>query len=77
MSEFEKQELKAQLNRIERCLTGDSDMGQLGLVSRVDNHDGRLKRIERWVFQVVTSAALMTGLCVIIYKVMTDWWPHK
>lgn len=75
MSATETQDIKEQLNRIERCLVGDPEMGQLGLVARTNNHAGRIKRLEMWVFRIGVAAAVSAGVVGLIYKVATDWWP--
>lgn len=76
MSDDEKREMKDQLNRIERCLTGDAEMGQLGLVGRMNNHAGRIKRLEQWVFYYGACGAGGAATIALIYKVLTDWLPH-
>lgn len=70
-------EIREQLNRIERCLTGDEAMGQQGLVSRVNNHSTRIKQLELWVFRVAVGTGAVTAGIGLVYKVATDWWPHR
>lgn len=77
MSDDALREFKAQLNRIERCLTGDPEMGQRGLVARVDNHGDRIKTLERWRFYYGAVAGGALGVIVLIYKLVTDWWPRR
>lgn len=73
MSDDEKNAMKEQLDRIERCLIGDEPMGQFGLVSRVNNHASRIKRLERWsVYLLGACAALLA-----VYRIYVDLWPHK
>lgn len=64
MSESDQQEFKAQLNRIERCLAGDTAMGQVGLVAQINSHEARLSRIER----LALYAAGASGAVVVIYN---------
>ena len=58
--------------RIERCLLGDEAMGQFGLVSRVNNHASRIKRLERWALYVFAVSAVLG----VVYKIVVDFWPH-
>ncbi len=61
MSDEEVDEIKEQLNRIERCLVGDVPMGQVGLVTSVRSHGGRISKLERWRD---TSKAKIAGIIV-------------
>lgn len=73
MSDEQNRTIKEQLDRIERCLTGDAAMGQNGLVPQVSDHDKRISRIERagiYIAGVVATVGL-------IYRVAIDLWPHK
>lgn len=71
------EEIKTQLDRIERCLTGDDELDQPGLVSRVKDHHRRITKLELWVYRVVTGGAAVSFVIGLIYKAVTDWWPHK
>jgi len=64
MSEIE--EIRASVQRIEACLTDDSAMGRVGLVSRVKDHHTRIKRLER-VVVYLTGAC---GACLLILKIV-------
>jgi hypothetical protein len=68
----EIQELKKQLDRIENCLTGDPAMGQLGLVSRTNNHAKRIAALERY-------GVYLAGGGAVIGLLWTVWsqWPRK
>lgn len=47
MTPTENQEIRDQLNRIERCLVGDPAMGHKGLVHGHANHERRILKLER------------------------------
>lgn len=64
----EIQEIRAAVDRIEACLTDDATMGRIGLVSRVGNHNQRIKRLERIVLYVAGAA----GGVIVIYHVVVD-----
>lgn len=66
-------EIREQLNRIERCLMGDEEMGQFGLVSRVNNHNARIKKLELWVFRIMAAAGGVSTAFLIVYKVVTEF----
>ena len=59
--------MQASLNRIEMCLTGDAKLRQRGLVERVDDHDDRLKRLERWAVTLVGAG----GGIALLWEVLT------
>lgn len=65
------QEIREQLNRIERCLTGD-EYGQPGLVERVNEQGGRISKIEQ-------AGKYVSGACALIALLWTVWtqWPRK
>lgn len=69
MSDDEIREIKSQLNRIERCLTGDAEMGQAGLVTRVNLHEVRLSKLERAGIYIAGAA----GLASSAWAVWTQW----
>lgn len=73
MNPEQMEEIRRSVKRIESCLLGDEEIGQFGLVSRVNNHAGRIKRIERSIISVVSGA----GVVAVIYKIAVDFWPHK
>lgn len=73
MTDEEKKKMNEQLDRIERCLVGDEEMGQFGLVSRVNNHAGRLKRLERWAVYLVGAG----GGIALLFKIAVELWPQK
>ena len=64
------------LERIESCVVGDPEIGQLGLVARTNNHASRLKKLERVVFTYGASIAGGSAVVGLIYKVAVDWWPR-
>lgn len=57
------------LRRIEQGLFGDESLGQFGLVSRMNNHAQRIKRMENWLLGL-TAAGSTIGL---VYKLAVDW----
>lgn len=59
--------------RVERCIAGDDRMGQLGLISRLNNHARRIARIERWGLIVFGAY----GMAAAFYRIYVDLWPHK
>lgn len=65
MNDSDQREFKEQLNRIERCLVGDAAMGQVGLVAHVNNHESRIKLIER---AGIYAAGAIGGL-IVIYNI--------
>lgn len=79
MSAGEVSEFKDQLNRIERCLIGDPEMGQVGLVAAVRSHGARIGKLERWrdtskvkIAAIITTASVVvtTGAWLIEHFVM-------
>jgi hypothetical protein len=67
MSDDELLEFKKQLDRIERCLVGDPAMGQVGLVTAVRSHGGRIGKLERWRdTSKVKIAAIITTASVVV-----------
>jgi hypothetical protein len=73
MTEERLKKIEESIQRIERGLFGDEELGQLGLVSRTNNHAGRIKRLERLAW-AITVAMTLGGMA---YKVAVDWWPKK
>jgi hypothetical protein len=65
-------EIREQLNRIERCLTGDEKMGQRGLVARVNDHTTRIGRIEKAGIYL----AGVGGTLGLLWKIWSEW-PHR
>lgn len=72
MNEENFEQLKKQMDRIERCLIGDENMGQQGLVATTRQHDRRISALER-AGLYVGGAAAMVGL---LWTVWTQW-PRK
>jgi len=65
-------ELKASVQRIERGMFGDEQLGHPGLVGTQKEHGSRIGRLERMGIYV-TGAAGAIGLG---YKVLTEWVKH-
>lgn len=72
MNQDETRNLQDQLDRIERCLTGDSNYGQPGLVERVNDHQKRISILERIGVYVAGGGAVIGGL----WAIWTQW-PRK
>lgn len=59
--------------RIERCIAGDEKMGQLGIISRINNHAKRIARLERWGLIIFGAY----GMAMAFYRLYVDLWPHR
>lgn len=68
MTEGELTEIRDAVKRIEAGMFGDDQLDQPGLISRVKNHNVRIKRLER-VSIYVSGAA---GAVIVIYHVLID-----
>lgn len=64
--------IERSVERIEQCVIGDPEIGQLGLVSRTNNHAKRIAALER----VGVYIAGAGGLLALIWSVWTQW-PRK
>ncbi|HWA07924.1 MAG TPA: hypothetical protein VG838_00505 [Opitutaceae bacterium] len=73
MSEDRLKRIEEAVARIEQGLFGDEELDQWGLVRRVGNHGKRIKRLELLAIYL-SSGSVIAG---VLYKVATDWWPHK
>jgi histidinol dehydrogenase len=62
-------EIKEQLNRIERCLTGDPAMGQTGLVAQVADQGRRITALERVGIYVAGGG----GVLGVLWAIWTQW----
>ncbi len=62
----QNEDLKAQLDRIETCLIGDAKMGHRGLVWSRDDHERRLRAIERIVIYAGGGAFAIGGVFAIV-----------
>jgi hypothetical protein len=82
MSEYAQ--FKAQLDRIERALTGDERMGQPGLVARMADAEGEIHSLKQdrrdeknqkrgavWVFTTVGAIAGVVG------GIVSNFWGGK
>lgn len=60
------------LQEIRTALVGNEAMGQFGLVSRVNNHSSRIKRLERAGMYLLGFG----GAISLLYKFAVDWLPR-
>ncbi len=68
----ELQDLKEQLDRIERALVGDDEYGQFGIVKTINEHDKRISALER-------VGLYLAGGGAVIGLIWTVWsqWPRR
>lgn len=72
MNEEALEQLNKKMDRIERCLVGDENMGQQGLVAQTRHHERRISALER-------GAVYMGGAIAMVGLLWTVWtqWPRK
>lgn len=76
MSEEESetlQRIERKLERLASAVLGDREAGHLGLVARMDNHSGRIKRLERWRLYYAAIATGVIATLGIFYRLAMDW----
>lgn len=73
----EIRKIQEALERIERGMFGEAKTGHLGLVTRMNNHAKRIGALERLRIYYVAAAVGAGGSIGLLYKVATDWWPHR
>lgn len=71
------EKMQQTLARIEGAVLGDEAAGHLGLVSRMNNHAKRIKKLELWVYRVGATALGVVSVITVAYKLLTDLWPRK
>lgn len=72
MSEDQFTKLQSAVERIERGLFGDHDLKLPGIAGTQQDHERRLKRIERTVVYLTGAA----GCAVLVWTIWSQW-PRK